>query len=221
MRTATLAVLLAFTACATTEQKPVETAPARAEPAQADAAKPAGLTKLDIVEFASPAGTQAGGEVSDTKYSEKPDDVAITKKSFANGVVTYEGQVGFGKGSQWAGIGLFVNILPDAKPTDAKAYGSVTFRLASPTTGTLRLRIVGPDVKIKNAGCYPIYMQPVTKELTEYTVPIAKFVPESWCAAQARTADATIGALTGFEIADIALRKEPTTFSIGTITLNP
>jgi hypothetical protein len=224
MRITTLAVLLAFTACATAEKKPVTAEPAK-EPAKAEAAKPAAPAasgeKLAAVDFASTEATKLGGAVTDTKYSEKPDDATITKKSFADGVVTYEGQVGFGKGSQWAGIGMSVNIAPEAKPMNAKQYKSVTFKLASPTTGALRLRIIGNEEKIRTKGCYPIFMQPVTKDMTEFTIPVGKFAPESWCGADARTADGTIVELVGFEIVDIALRKQPTTFSVGSITLNP
>jgi len=226
MRYVTLAVLLAFTACATAEKKPVaaapaQAAPAKAEPAKAEPAKADAAGKYAAVEFASAEATKMGGLVGDTKYSEKPDDAAINKKEFADGVVTYSGQVGFGKGSQWAGIGMSVNIQPEGKPMNAKAYKSVTFKLASATTGALRLRIIGSEEKIRTAGCYPIYMQPVTKDLTEYTINVGKFAPESWCAAQSRTADGTITELVGFEIVDIALKKAPTAFSIGSITLNP
>jgi len=227
MRTIPLAVLLALTACATAEKKPVAAAPAKAAPAKAEPAKvePAKVEavggKYAAVEFASAEATKLGGVAADTKYSEKADDAVITKKEFADGVVTYTGQVGFGKGSQWAGIGMSVNIQPEGKPMNAKAYKSVTFKLASATTGALRLRIIGSEEKIRTAGCYPIYMQPVTKDLTEYTINVGKFAPESWCAAQSRTADGTITELVGFEIVDIALKKAPTAFSIGSITLNP
>jgi pyruvate/2-oxoglutarate dehydrogenase complex dihydrolipoamide acyltransferase (E2) component len=223
MRATTLVVLLAFTACATPGEKPAA-APPKAEPAAAaaaPAAAPPAAERYVAIEFASAELTRLGGTVGDTRYSEKPDDAAITKKQVADGVLTYEGQVGFGKGSQWAGIGFSANIQPDAKPMVARQYKTVTFKLASPTTGALRLRIIGPEDKIRNAGCYPIYMQAVTKDLTEYTIPLSRFAAESYCGAQARSTDQTLGELVGFEVVDVAMKKAPTSFSSGSITLSP
>jgi hypothetical protein len=202
MRPATLAVVLIAAA---------GSGPARAEPAE----------KVAAVEFVGAEATRQGGAVAETRYSEKADDAALTRKEFADGVVTYGGQVGLGKGSQWAGIGFSVNLQPDARPADARAVKTITFKLASPTTASLRLRIIGAEEKIRLAGCYPVYVQAVTKDLTEYTIPVSKFVAEGWCAAQARSTAVTMGELVGFEIVDVAMKKAPTSFSVGTITLNP
>jgi hypothetical protein len=217
MRVTTLIALLAFTACAHAS-KPPAAEPAAAAPAQA---APATAEKLVAVEFASAAATHSGGEVSDTRYSEKPDDAAITDRTFADGLVTFVGQVGMGKGSQWAGIGLGVTLQAGGKPIDARNYRSVTFKLASPTTSALRLRITGSEEAVRNAGCYPVYVQGVTKDATEYTIPLAKFAAESYCGAQARSVEKTLGALQGFEVVDVAMKGAPTRFSVGTITLNP
>ncbi len=203
-QTAIVAVLL-LTVCATAEPKPA-------------AAPAAGAAS---VEFASPEATKAGAVVTETKYSEKPGDVEITKKEFAAGVVTITGQVGMGKGSSYYGIGLNFAINADGKPIDARAFKSVTFHVASTTARTLRLRISGSDEKVRNGGCYPVYVQDVTKDVKEYTIPVSKFASESWCAAQSKSVDSTLADLYGFEVADTTASKGPTQMMVGTITLNP
>lgn len=222
MRHTTLAVLLVFTACATAETKPAETAapaaPAAAEPAKPAAeAAPAGA--LATVEFASATATKTGAELMETKYSERPDDAAITEKKFENGAVTWAGQVGFGKGSSWAGIGFFTFFKADKSPVDLSAAKSVTFRLASPTTRALRVRVAGADEKVRNMGCYPVHIQQVSAELKEYTIPLSRFAAESWCAGNARTIQQTVPQAVGFEIVDLAIQKSPTSFTVGAITV--
>jgi len=206
------AVLLA--ACASNDA-PKPTA-AEAKPAAGAASAPFS------VEFADAKTTKAGAEVVDIVYSEKKDDAMLSKKDVANGVLTVEGQVGNGKGSQWAGVGVSMNAdKGENAKMDATGYKSVTFRLASPTTGALRLRLLGDDQAVRNAGCYPIFVQPVTDKLTEYTIRLDAFQPEGWCGAQARKVGQTLPVFGGFEVVDTAMLKKPTRFSVGAITLNP
>ncbi len=174
-----------------------------------------------VVEFTGATATRSGGEVTDTRYSEKADDAVINGREFADGVVTYTGQVGMGKGSAWAGIGLSVNIQPQGKPMDARKFKSVTFRLAAAPPGSLRLRVIGTEEKIRSAGCYPIVMQNVTREVKEVTVPLSKFSSEGWCAGNARDLEKVLAELVGFEIVDVNMRKAPASLSVGSITLNP
>jgi len=174
-----------------------------------------------VVEFTGATATRSGGEVADTRYSEKADDAVINGREFADGIVTYTGQVGMGKGSAWAGIGLNVNIQPQAKPMDASKYKSVTFRLAASPEGNLRLRVIGPEEKIRNAGCYPIVTQAVKKDVKEYTIPLSQFASEGWCGGNSRAVQKVLPELVGFEVADIQMRKAPTSLSVGSITLNP
>ena len=191
-------------------------------PAPPPAANPAAATgPVNVVVFTGPKSTRAGAAVGDTVYSERAEDAAITDHQFENGVVTYSGQVGFGKGSTWAGVGLNVDILPDGKPIDATRFKSVTFRLASPTTRSLRLRLIGNEPSVNQKGCYPTTLIRVTKDLKDYTFSFKDFDPETWCGSAGRTAAKTIPGLIGFEIADINIQGKPTSFSVGTITLNP
>lgn len=177
--------------------------------------------RVTVVEFTGAAATKSGGEVTDTRYSEKADDAVIQGREFADGVVTYAGQVGMGKGSAWAGIGFSVNIQPQGKPMDASRFRSVTFLLAAAPEGSLRLRVIGAEEKIRSAGCYPIVMQTVGKDVREFTVPLAKFSSEGWCAGNARDVKKVLAELVGFEIVDVNMRKAPASLSVGSITLNP
>ncbi len=218
-QTAIIAIML-LTACATSGSSTASPAKAEAAPA---AAAPAAAPSAGAVsvEFASPEATKAGGVVTETKYSERAGDVEITKKEFAGGVVTLTGQVGVGKGSSYFGIGINFPINADGKPIDGRAYKTVTFQVASTTARALRLRVSGADEKVRNSGCYPVYVQEVTKEVKAYTIPLSKFASESWCAANSKSVDSTLTELYGFEVADTTASKGPTVMSVGTITLNP
>lgn len=176
---------------------------------------------VNVVVFTGPKSTRAGVEVGETVYSERSEDAMINDRQFENGVVTYSGQVGFGKGSTFAGIGINVNMFPDAKPIDATRFKGVTFRLASPTTRSLRLRIVGNDPKVVQQGCYPTTLVRVSKDLKDYTFKFKDFDPETWCGSRGVSVAKTIPSLVGFEIADINIQGKPTSISVGTITLNP
>lgn len=214
MRRSLVVAMMLFAACA--HHKKATTA--KAEPAQAPAkAEAPAATGGVSVEFASSAATKAGAALEDTNYSEQPGDASITRKEFADGVVTYSGQVGLGKGSGWAGIGFWVPVA-DGKTIDGTKFKTVTLKLAS-TAPALRLRLAGGDEAARKGGCYPVFMQNVTDKLTEYTIPLDQFQAEGWCGPKAITVGNTMPTFYGFEIADIAVQKKPVTLSVGTITL--
>ncbi len=223
MRRFVMLAAVLFVACAHAKKAdPAKAEPAK-EPAKAAAAEPAAVPAPGApikVEFASAAATKFGAPLEDTKYSEQPNDASIDKKEFADGVVTYSGQVGLGKGSQWAGIGLWAPVFKDLKTMDATKYKSVTFKVAS-TAGALRLRLAGGDQAARSGGCYPVFMQEVTPTLTEYTIPLEKFKAEGWCGPKAISVPDTMKTFYGYEIADISVAKKPVTISVQSITLNP
>lgn len=207
-----IAGALVLAACTqTVATKPAEPA---AAPAQAKEAR-------EIVGFVSPAATRQGGEVKDTVYSERQDDAVMKQKTFADGNVTIVGVVGQGKGSKWAGVGISPTLAAAGTTVDASAYRSISFKLASPTTARLRLRIVGPEEAIVNAGCYPIFEQNVTAALTEYTIPLASFASENWCGPKARSVGVTLAQLNAVEVIDITMAGKETRFTVGTVRLNP
>lgn len=174
------------------------------------------------VEFTGVRTTRSGGEIVDTHYSEVPDDVSITNRQFGSGMLTYTGQVGMGKGSSYAGIGLVANIQAGAKPLDASHYKTIVFRrLSMVGGGMLRLRIQGPDGKVLAAGCYPVMRAKVGNDPKDYTFNLADFTPEGWCGAQGRAPEETLPRLVSIEVATDAIEEKPTTFTVGAIKLAP
>lgn len=220
MHRSAIALALLLSSCATT-QAPLPEPAAPAETPDAATAPPPVVLRPISVEFANAEVTKAGAKLTETKYSEKADDVAITAKIYSEGVVTILGNVGLGKGSSYGGIGLNFSITTDGKSLDGRGYKAVTFRLASPHPRRLRLRISGADRARRDAGCYPVYTLAVGPEMKGYTIPLAKFEAESWCGSKAEPVLATLGNLWGFEVADITISGDPSAFSIGPITLEP
>jgi hypothetical protein len=217
MRPVAPVVLLFVAACATGERRPPAARPAAA------AEVPAGAS-LPVVEFVSAELTKRGGAVIPFTYSERPGDVSVDRVEFSkpSGVVTVSGQVGFGKGSSYAGLGITIDMLPPGDGTvSVTPYRTVTFRLSSPNGATLRVKVRGGDEKVRLKGCYPAYLVTTTPEMKEYTIPFAKFLPETWCGGQGVSIAGTLPDLFGFEIADAGIRKAPTSFSVGAITVNP
>jgi hypothetical protein len=176
---------------------------------------------LKLVEFASETKTAQGGSINDVVYSEKKDDAKLDTKRVADGMLVINGQVGLGKASQWAGVGVGADVGETGKTIDASAYQSVTLKLASKTTKRLRLRLFGPDQATQMNGCYPVKYQDVTATATEYTIPFSAFAPEGYCGGNGRSVAKTLPALAGFEVVDTAMSREATEFSIGEIRLNP
>jgi hypothetical protein len=176
---------------------------------------------LVAIQFTGLRTTRSRGEIRDTNYSEKPGDAAITDKHYADGVLTYVGQVGLGFNSNYAGIGFAADILPGGAPIDAARFKTLTVRLSSSTAKALRLRIIGPEESTRSNGCYPIAEVKVSPELKEYTIKLGSFYSESYCGSKGRSVKKTLSELTGFEVADIAVQSAPTAMSMGPITLNP
>lgn len=207
-----LAATLLTVACA---------APGAASSGAADGAKAATVQPWDAVQFVAVDSTARGGKVFDTTYSEQPNDSEVLVRDYHNGAVSYTCMVGYSKGSKWAGVGLNVYLDGEQRLYDARAYKTMTIKLASQATRTLRIRLLGPDEATRMNGCYPIYVQNVTDKLAEYTIPISKFAAESWCGVRAQTVPSTMKQLAGFEIADVTIHNEPSKFSVGAIRLLP
>ncbi len=214
-RTAIAAAALLLSSCSTTPARPP--APPVADPGL----PPAVVLQPVSVEFVSAEVTKAGAAINETRYSEKPDDVSIDAKVYAQGVITILGSVGVGKGSSYAGIGLNFAIMGDGAALDARGYKAVTFKLSSPVKRELRLRLWGDDRRKRETGCYPVYTLAVGPQMKAYTIPLSKFAAESWCGSKAEPVPATLGNLWGFEVADITVSGDPTAFSIGSVTLVP
>ena len=174
-----------------------------------------------IVDFVSATATAQGSAINDVVYSQNPGDAALTRKDFAYGILTVIGQVGMGKSSQWAGMGVTMNVGQEGASFDAREYKSISFKLSASTPTKLRVRIVGDEKEINLMGCYPVVMQAATTVLTEYTVPLSAFASEGWCGGKARSVEKTLSALSGFEVVDTNMNGKEVSFSLSAVRLNP
>lgn len=202
------------------------TAPAATAPAPAPAPAPAAAaTRTDpgALPFATMKGalTEQGGTLDPFAYSEKPGDAQLGKLSVADGVAQVTGVIWPQKGSTWAGVALSVNAGAAGKTVDLSGYKSVTLQLAG-NLPSLRLRIMGTDKVVRDSGCYPIVMQPVTNELREYTIELNRFAPEGYCGGNARSIAATQPAVATVEVADakVSGARRDVAFRVGRIVFN-
>ncbi|MBI5268660.1 MAG: hypothetical protein HY856_03185 [Burkholderiales bacterium] len=223
---AVVALAAAAAGCSTTPglTAPAAKAPAPAPaPAPAAAAAPATRTDTGTLPFATMKGalTEQGGTLDPFAYSEKPGDAQLGKLSVADGVAQVTGVIWPQKGSTWAGVALSVNAGAAGKTVDLSGYKSVTLQLAG-NLPSLRLRIMGADKVVRDSGCYPIVMQPVTTELREYTIELSRFAPEGYCGGNARSIAATQPAVATVEVADakVSGARRDVAFRVGRIVFN-
>jgi hypothetical protein len=205
---------------------PVPTAasakPDAARTPSAAAAEPAADgNRLVLATMKPGGGTDQGAATDGFAYAEKAGDAAVGKLAAANGVARVSGVIWPQKGSTWAGVGFTVGVGNGGKPMDVSAYTTLTLQLAASTPGVLRIRVLGDEKSVRDAGCYPVVLQPVTSELREYSISLARFASESYCGANARTVAATQRALSAVEVADpkVGGSKRDVDFQVGRITL--
>jgi len=177
--------------------------------------------RLVLATMKAGTGTDQGGATDAFAYAEKAGDASVGKLAAADGVARVTGVIWPQKGSTWAGVGFTVGVGRGGKPMDASAYKTLTLQLAASTPGVLRIRVLGDEKAIRDAGCYPVVLQPVTPELREYSIPLARFASESYCGANARTVAVTQGALSAVEVADAKVGggKRDVDFQVGRLTL--
>jgi hypothetical protein len=188
----------------------------------ATAAEPTGDgSRLVLATLKAGSGTEQGASTDAFAYSEKAGDATVGKPAAADGVARVTGVIWPQKGSTWAGVGFTVGVSNGGKPMDVSAYKTMTLQLAASTPGVLRIRVLGDEKAVRDAGCYPVVLQAVTPELREYSIPLARFASESYCGANARTVAVTQGALSAVEVADakVAGGKRDVDFQVGRITL--
>jgi hypothetical protein len=218
LRYLSLLAAAALVACADAPKNASAPAPAAAPATATAAAAAPSSASFVFADFGkNPAKTNQGADFIPVQYSERKGDAAVESITVAGEVATLKGEIGNKKGSQYAGVAMQFTHGGSAVK-DLSGFKAVRFKLASPTVTSLRLRIAGDDTKILNAGCYPIYIQSVKPELTEYTIPLSKFAPEDYCGTNGRTLKNTIDKVMFMEIADTAnARNKPTEFSVGKI----
>lgn len=168
--------------------------------------------------------TAEGGFVDGFQFSEKPGDVTLDPLTFAAGTAHASGVIDPRHGSTWGGIALTASLARGGRAVDVSSARAIGLALSAPGAATLRVRLVGRDAALRDRGCYPVALVQVTPEMREYTLPIASFVPESYCGAGAPSGASTAAALTAVEIADatvLAGRRRPVDFTVGTIRALP
>ena len=168
--------------------------------------------------------TAEGGFVDGFFFAEKAGDVAIDPVSYASGTVRATGIIDPRHGSTWGGVALTTSLVRGGRTLDAGSARTVGISLSSAGSDTLRVRLVGPNTALRDNGCYPVAVVRVDAQLKEYTVPIAAFVPESYCAASAPAGPVVAAALTAVEVADAALspgRRRQVDFTVGVIRVLP
>ncbi|MGN6529936.1 MAG: hypothetical protein ACTHL8_26390 [Burkholderiaceae bacterium] len=168
--------------------------------------------------------TAEGGFVDAFQFSEKPGDVTLEPVAFAAGSAHARGTIAPGRGSTWGGIALTASLARGGRAVDVSWAHAIGLSLAAPGAATLRVRLVGRDAALRDSGCYPVALVQVTPELREYTLPVASFAPEPYCAAGAPSGLATAAALAAVELADatvVAGRRRPVDFTVGVIRALP
>jgi len=196
--------------------------PAPAPAPVAAAATPASETgTLVFATMKAEGRTDQGASLDGFAYSEKPGDASFGKISVASGVARVTGVIWPQKGSTWGGIGFSVGAA-GGKAMDLSSYKTLSLQLAASAPGTLRIRVMGNEKATRDNGCYPVFVQPVTTELREYSIDLSRFASESYCGGNARTIAATSTAVAGVEVADpkVAGGKRDIDFQVGRITLS-
>ena len=168
--------------------------------------------------------TAQGGQHEAFAYSEKPGDASVDKVVLADGVARITGNIWPQKGSTWAGIGFMVSAGAGDKTVDLSAHKTVRLQLASASAKQLRVRVMGLDKATRDAGCYPIVVLPISPELREIEVPLARFAPDGYCGAKGRSIADTAKAVAAIEVSDPTLApgtRHAVDFQVGRIELKP
>ncbi|MBW8828421.1 MAG: hypothetical protein JF606_03110 [Burkholderiales bacterium] len=217
----TLASVLAAGCATAPAPSTVAAAKPAAAPAPAQAAASADRSRRVFATMKTNSSTEQGAFIDGFAYSEKAGDASFGKVAVTSGVARVTGTIWPQKGSTWGGIGFTVGASSGGEPIDVSAFKTLTLELAASAPTSLRIRVVGDEKAIRDGGCYPIVLQPVTPELREYSISLAQFASESYCGANARTIAATSVAVSAVEVADAKVGggKRDVDFQVGRITL--
>lgn len=163
-----------------------------------------------------------GGNVNGFSYSEKPGDVVAAPPSISGGSLFVRGNFVAKSASAWSGLGVSVEA-GNNQPMDASAYRTLSIRLSSINATKLRLRLGGTDEKIRSSGCYPSFSQYVTSEERSYEIPLSRFVPDSYCGANAVDVAKTLQRLMAIEVTDTndPIKARSAQFTVASIVLLP
>ncbi len=158
---------------------------------------------LEFARFTTDASKSVqGGAIVKTEYSEKAGDSKVESLTVANGVINVKYKLTKQAGSSFAGAGVGINAVPDGKTINAQGYTVLRLQVGSTQATSLRIRISGSEQAVINAGCYPVVFLDVNPELKTYSIPLEKFAPPSYCAANGRTLAQIINSVFIIEVVD-------------------
>ncbi|MBX3625119.1 MAG: hypothetical protein KF892_08920 [Rhizobacter sp.] len=166
-------------------------------------------------DFKEPLQSHLGAPVQQLAMSERSGDASIAAVRVTDAVVQVEGRLSTANASQWATLGIEVGGDARGVPVDLSAYEHLRIRLASATPRVLRIRLKGTDLKVQNAGCYPVMMQRVGPQLTDYVIPLSAFGPESFCGERGASIGQTLPAVARVEVTANEPSNEPVRFQVG------
>ena len=170
----------------------------------APASRSAGLqSPLDFAAFSGIEQTVQGGPIVRVAYAEVAGDASLSSVSVENGELLVNGRFTAKSNSRWAGVGVLIGA-PSAA-IDAGGFKALRIRLSAvPGVEKLRLRLTGSDEEAVQSGCYPIFVQAVTPQLTDYEIEFSRFAPERFCGARGVPLTVTVSRLSGVEVVDAA-----------------
>ena len=137
------------------------------------------VDRLLAVTFSDIARTVQGGAINAIAFAEFPGDAIHSQLSVRDGDLWVNGRFAADAQSAYAGVGVSLNLAK--APLNAAAYKALRIRLSATNTSTLRIRMLGPDTRVLQSGCYPAATQTVTAQPRDYDIAFSRFVPESFC----------------------------------------
>lgn len=166
-------------------------------------------------DFREPLQSHSGAPVLPLALSDKPGDVAAEPLRVKDGQVLVGGRLSNASGGQWATLGMEVRGNAGGAPVDLSAYQNMRLRLSSATPRVLRIRLKGSDPQFLTTGCYPVMLQQVGPQPTDYVIPLSAFEPQPWCIGRGSPVDKTLPAVVSVEVTANEPAAEPVRYSVG------
>jgi hypothetical protein len=166
-------------------------------------------------DFKEPLQSHLGAPVQPIAMSERSGDAVVGTLRVVDSAVQVEGRLSQANASQWATLGIEVGGEARGLPVDLSAFESIRIRLASSTPRVLRIRLKGVDAQILNTGCYPVMMQRVGTQPTDYVIPLSAFGPQTFCGERGASVQQTLPAVARVEVTANEPSSEPVRFQVG------
>jgi hypothetical protein len=168
-------------------------------------------------DFKETLQSHSGATVLPLAMSDRPGDVVAEPLRVRDGQVWVEGRLTNANGGQWATLGMEVPGQAGATPVDLSGYQHLRIRLSSAAPRLLRIRLKGSDPRFLNTGCYPVMLQRVGPQPTDYVVPLGAFEPQPWCAGRGLSVEQTLPAVVSVEVTANEPETEPVRYTVGRI----